>query len=139
MKKINLNDIQYSDLYISEDLRKCRDFHIKKGQKYIKDKFNKDFDILKWYEHFFINQSLFLLLGSYISRSNGIILLFLRVYFNNEDNCLYDIFSCNFRYLMNTTKNIQNFKIPSNVINFHFPHPQLLSFHMNSLKKRKMN
>lgn len=139
MKKININDIKYADLYMTKDLLKCRDFHLKKGKKYIKEKFGKDFNILEWYEHFYIEQSLFLLLGSYISKSNGIILLFLRVYYNNEDNCLYDIFSCNFHYLMSSNKSILNFKIPSNLINFHFPHPQLISFHMNSLKKRKMN
>lgn len=139
MKKINIKDILYSELYASDDLKKCKEFHIKKGQKYIKETFHQDFQILEWYEHFFIEQSLFLLLGSYISRSNGIILVFFRTYYNDKDNCIHDIFSCNFHFLMHTTKSISNFTIPSSTRHFYFPHSKLISFHMNSLKKKKTN
>lgn len=143
MKRININYIKYSELYESIDLIKCREFHIKKGQKFIKKNFNKIFEILNFYEYFFITDSIFLLLGSYISKQCGITLVFYRIYLNNQQqNTIFET-SSNIEIFYPASLNVMNkFKsisyISNDLINFKL-HPSLISFHMNSLKKKKSN
>ena len=144
MKKIDSNFIIYEDLFKSNDLKKCYHFHKSKRNEYLTEFKRFKFEVLKYYEHLFIEDSVLLFLGSYIANydiKNDLHLIFYRIYKANQiKNNIFTYSSILAdTYLYTYKKDIPQITYyADDLINFKL-NKLYYSFHMNSLKKQKHN